>query len=52
LDRFRTAVNVSGDMFAARIVEKLTGIKDDPDVITNDEVGQVEQNIRENTERV
>ncbi|SPO05609.1 related to excitatory amino acid transporter [Cephalotrichum gorgonifer] len=29
IDRFRTAVNVSGDMFAARIMEKLTGIKDE-----------------------
>lgn len=29
IDRFRTAVNVSGDMFAARIMERLTGIKDE-----------------------
>ena len=28
LDRFRTALNVSGDMFAAAVVTKITGIKD------------------------
>ena len=28
IDRFRTATNVSGDLFAAKIMEKLTGIKD------------------------
>lgn len=36
LDRFRTAVNVSGDIFAAEIVTKITGIKDPED-------GSVEQ---------
>ncbi|KAF2790483.1 excitatory amino acid transporter 1 [Melanomma pulvis-pyrius CBS 109.77] len=29
LDRFRTAVNVSGDLFAAAIMHKITGITDD-----------------------
>ena len=29
IDRFRTALNVSGDLYAARIMEKLTGITDD-----------------------
>jgi Na+/H+-dicarboxylate symporter len=28
IDRFRTATNVSGDLFAARIMEKVTGIQD------------------------
>ncbi len=28
IDRFRTAVNVSGDLFAAPILTKLTQIKD------------------------
>lgn len=28
IDRFRTATNVSGDLFAAKIMERLTGIKD------------------------
>lgn len=28
IDRFRTAINVSGDMFAARIMAQLTGITD------------------------
>ena len=31
VDRFRTAVNVSGDLFAAGILAKLTGIVDDPE---------------------
>ncbi|KAF4981313.1 hypothetical protein FZEAL_2846 [Fusarium zealandicum] len=31
LDRFRTAVNVSGDLFAAMIVYKMTGIEDPPE---------------------
>lgn len=29
IDRFRTMLNVSGDIFAARIMQKLTGISDD-----------------------
>lgn len=29
IDRFRTMTNVSGDIFAARIMEKITGITDD-----------------------
>lgn len=28
IDRFRTMVNVSGDLFAARVFEKVTGIED------------------------
>lgn len=32
LDRFRTAVNVSGDLFAGVILTKLTGLRDDPDM--------------------
>ena len=31
VDRFRTALNVSGDMLAAGILAKLTGIVDDPE---------------------
>ena len=31
VDRFRTATNVTGDLFAAKILEKLTGITDDDD---------------------
>lgn len=31
LDRFRTAVNVSGDLFAAMIVYKMTGMEDPED---------------------
>jgi Na+/H+-dicarboxylate symporter len=33
LDRFRTAVNVSGDLFAGMIVYKMTGIEDPPEVV-------------------
>ena len=29
IDRFRTATNVSDDMFAAKILEKVTGIRDE-----------------------
>ncbi|KPM38418.1 hypothetical protein AK830_g8146 [Neonectria ditissima] len=32
LDRFRTAVNVSGDLFAAKVIEKMTKIVDPPEV--------------------
>jgi len=31
VDRFRTAINVSGDMYAVAIVAKITGIVDDPE---------------------
>lgn len=31
IDRFRTATNVSGDLFAAKILEKVTGIVDKDD---------------------
>lgn len=52
LDRFRTMTNVSGDLFAAAILTKLTGITD-PDVLTDDEVGQVHSNtVRDNEDRV
>ncbi|KAF5680379.1 excitatory amino acid transporter [Fusarium heterosporum] len=36
LDRFRTAVNVSGDLFASMIIFKMTGIEDPPEVIEQD----------------
>jgi Na+/H+-dicarboxylate symporter len=36
LDRFRTAVNVSGDLFAAVIVTKMTGITDDDETVAED----------------
>jgi len=39
-------------MFAARIVEHITGIKDDPDAISDEEEGQIRDNIRENSQRV
>ncbi|KAF4335063.1 excitatory amino acid transporter [Fusarium beomiforme] len=36
LDRFRTAVNVSGDLFASMIIYKMTKIEDPPEVIEQD----------------
>jgi Na+/H+-dicarboxylate symporter len=46
LDRFRTALNVSGDMYAAAVIYKLTGIEDPPD-----EEGLVGE-VSDNTQRV
>lgn len=43
LDRFRTAVNVSCDTFAAKIVTKITKIKDEEGV-TYDEAENVDPN--------
>ncbi|KAJ0373538.1 hypothetical protein COL26b_008259 [Colletotrichum chrysophilum] len=43
IDRFRTATNVSGDLFAAVIVSKMTGITD-PEDGSEDEVTEVRQN--------
>lgn len=52
IDRFRTMVNVSGDIFAVGMLTKLTGIRD-PEIMTDDEVGQVQSNtVRNNEERV
>ena len=48
LDRFRTAVNVSGDLFAARIVTKMAKIKDDPDDTSSEE----EEQVADNSQRV
>lgn len=42
LDRFRTAMNVSGDLFAAMVVYKMTKIEDAPE--------QVEQQMKEQEE--
>ncbi|KAM0561116.1 hypothetical protein ACHAPJ_003619 [Fusarium lateritium] len=36
LDRFRTAVNVSGDLFASMIIYKMTKIEDPPEVVGQD----------------
>ncbi|GAB1315307.1 Amino acid transporter [Madurella fahalii] len=47
LDRFRTTVNVSGDLFAAPILQKLTGIEDEAD-----ESGMEEEGVLDNTHRV
>ena len=57
MDRFRTAVNVSGDMFAAKVLEKITKIKDDPNEFSEEEevgqVGSVHDNVHhDNAHRV
>ena len=49
---FRTAVNVSGDMFAARILEKITGIKDDPSEMSSEDEEHVVGRVEENSQRV
>jgi len=41
IDRFRTAVNVSGDLFAADVMRQYTGIKDSDDDYTESDVGEV-----------
>ncbi|CAH0055889.1 unnamed protein product [Clonostachys solani] len=52
IDRFRTMVNVSGDIFACGILTKVTGLRD-PEPVTHDEIVQVESNnIRSNDDRV
>lgn len=51
LDRFRTAVNVSGDMYAAKIVAKLSKIEGDPYDMSVEEEQHVGQ-VSENSQRV
>ncbi|KAM7189657.1 Sodium:dicarboxylate symporter [Rhypophila sp. PSN 637] len=41
IDRFRTAVNVSGDLFAADVMRKYTGITDSDDDYEEADVGNV-----------
>lgn len=48
LDRFRTALNVSGDLFGAMVVYKRTGIEDDPedaDAIESTPVGDATNRV-------
>jgi Na+/H+-dicarboxylate symporter len=53
VDRFRTAVNVSGDIFAAGILTKLTGIVDDAeDQIDSDMAARQAQEMYERETRV
>lgn len=46
IDRFRTAVNVSGDMFAARIMQKLTGITDEDSGSMTEDLGETRTDER------
>ncbi|PSN59288.1 glutamate transporter [Corynespora cassiicola Philippines] len=52
LDRFRTAVNVSGDLFAAVIVTKMTGIKDGDDDNLDYEEEMRQQSVPNAVDRV
>jgi Na+/H+-dicarboxylate symporter len=49
---FRTAVNVSGDMFAARVIQKMTGITDNPSEMSDEEEEHVVGRVEENSQRV
>lgn len=52
LDRFRTMVNTSGDLYAVPILTKITGIKD-PEDLSDDDIGQVRSNtVRNDEDRV
>lgn len=51
LDRFRTAVNVSGDLFASMIVYKMTGIEDPPETV-GEEARETEQNEKDASNKV
>ncbi|KAL2264428.1 hypothetical protein VTK26DRAFT_3315 [Humicola hyalothermophila] len=48
LDRFRTAVNVSGDLYAAAVLQKLSGITEDDDESSGTEA----EVITDNSQRV
>jgi len=49
IDRFRTAVNVSGDLFAVAIVTKITGITDPVDMVAEEDP---HDSLREENSRV
>jgi hypothetical protein len=49
---FRTAVNVSGDMYAARILQKITGIRDEPSEMSSEDEEHVVGRVEENSQRV
>jgi len=49
IDRFRTAVNVSGDLYAVAIVTKITGITDPVDMIAEEDAHDT---LRQETSRV
>ena len=50
IDRFRTATNVSGDLYAAKVMEKLTGITHEDDAHALAEQEALDRAIRENQE--
>lgn len=47
IDRFRTATNVSGDMFAAKIMATVTGITDEDGKVLQEQEA-LERTLREN----
>ncbi|PKS12277.1 hypothetical protein jhhlp_001577 [Lomentospora prolificans] len=53
IDRFRTALNVSGDLYAANIIAKMTGIQDqDSSQLVEDELPQTQEATRRSDDRV
>ena len=50
IDRFRTALNVSSDIFAARIVSTMSGLQNDMDARDPEEQGNDEQMIQDAVE--
>ena len=55
IDRFRTATNVSGDLFAGKIMQKVTGISDEDTKDFNYEhssgvTGEVQESVRRRSE--
>merc|ERR1711939_696202 len=55
IDRFRTATNVSGDMFAGKIMQKVTGISDEDTKDFNYDhnagvTGEVQESVRRRSE--
>ncbi|KAG7136328.1 Excitatory amino acid transporter 2 like protein [Verticillium longisporum] len=52
IDRFRTMVNVSGDIFAAGIIAKMTGVTDPEDLTDEDLIAQRSSAVNDNVDRV
>ncbi|KAM0330092.1 hypothetical protein ACHAQA_004263 [Verticillium albo-atrum] len=52
IDRFRTMVNVSGDIFAAGIIEKMTGVVDPEDLNDEDLIRERSNTVNDNVDRV
>jgi Na+/H+-dicarboxylate symporter len=49
IDRFRTATNVSGDLYAGKVMEKLTGITDEDGKVLAEQAA-LDRTLMENNE--